>query len=412
VSRKRTILYVGNFSFPYGNAAGKRVYANGRLLRELGYDVIYIGTDKGAGGPQHLMSTGKEFDGFAYYNFPYPNGNMDWLKFTSLFRGLLGFLSAKNLTESLCLVIYYGSPSLSLFDTKLIRYCRANKIKVVADCTEWAYARTGHPLFDAVRWADTTYQKAYANRRADGVIAISSYLANYYSTHGLLTVTIPPLSAVECPFPEDGRDMKTRPTIAYAGLTFGKSKRIRDCNRLKDRIDKTVELLCAARRHGSEFTFNIYGFTKEEYLQAIPSQIQYVEELGPDIAFHGYRPNEEVTQAVADSDFTILLRDVSRGTTAGFPTKVSESISCGTPVITTRTSDLEQYIVEGKSGYFLDLADELRAMEQLQSILALTANDVRLMKDFCRSANPFYYKKFAEILGEFVNKVIDDGSLQ
>lgn len=409
---KNTILYIGNFSFPNGNAAGKRVYANGKLLRELGYDVIFVGTDKEAGDSQALMNTEREFDGFAYYGLPYPRGNRDWLKFGSVFRGVLGFLSAKNLTESLCLVIYYGSPSLSLFDAKLIGYCRAHKIKVVADCTEWAYPRTGCLLFDVVKWADTTYQKAYVNRRADGIMAISSYLANYYSAHGRLTVTIPPLSSVECCFPENGRDLKAGPAIIYAGLTLGKSRQIKDRNRLKDRIDRTVELLCKARQHGCRFTFDIYGFTKEEYLEAIPSQIQHVEELGPDIVFHGYRPNAEVTQAVAHSDFTILLRDVNRGTSAGFPTKVSESISCGTPVITTRTSDLEQYIVEGRSGYFLDLTDELRAVGQLESILALTANDVRLMKDFCRSANPFYYRKFAGVLGEFVNRVIYSGKLQ
>lgn len=31
---KKTVLYIGNFSFPLGNAAGKRVYANGKMLKE------------------------------------------------------------------------------------------------------------------------------------------------------------------------------------------------------------------------------------------------------------------------------------------------------------------------------------------------------------------------------------------
>lgn len=410
VYRKRTILYVGNFSFPYGNAAGQRVYANGKLLRELGYEVLFMGTNKDVGGRGQIASTGKEFDGFAYYNFPYPSGNLDWLKYRSAFGGLLGFLSAKNLTKSLCLVIYYGSPSLSLFDTELVRYCRAHKIKVVADCADWLFARTDNPLFDVVKWVDTTYQIAYANRRADGVIAISTYLADYYATHGLLTVTIPPLSLIECPFQESDHVVKARPVITYAGSPFRRNQQVRDCSSLKDRIDKTISLLCKARQSGCEFTFNIYGFTKEEYLQAIPSQWEYVEQLGSDIVFHGHRPNEEVTEAVANSDFTILLRDVNRGTTAGFPTKVSESISCGTPVITTKTSDLEHYVVEGKSGYFLDLTDEARAVKRLQMILALTADEVLLMKTYCRSANPFYYRKFAGILGEFVNRVIYRGT--
>ena len=30
----KKIIYIGNFSFPLGNAAGKRVYGNGKLFNE------------------------------------------------------------------------------------------------------------------------------------------------------------------------------------------------------------------------------------------------------------------------------------------------------------------------------------------------------------------------------------------
>jgi len=171
-----------------------------------------------------------------------------------------------------------------------------------------------------------------------------------------------------------------------------------------------MQYVCRARQRGSEFTVNIYGFTKEEYLGAIPSQVQYVEELGSDIIFQGYRPYEEVTEAVASSDFTILSRDVNRGSTAGLPTKVLESIGCGMAAIETRTSDLEQYIVEGRSGYFLGMTDAARSVERLQTVLALTADEVLLMKTYCRSANLLYYRKFVCLLGGFVNRVLYSGT--
>ena len=43
---KKTVLYIGNFSFPLGITAGKRVYTNGKILKELGYEVNFIGMDK------------------------------------------------------------------------------------------------------------------------------------------------------------------------------------------------------------------------------------------------------------------------------------------------------------------------------------------------------------------------------
>ena len=39
-------LYIGNFCFPDCNAAGKRVYANGKILKELGYKVVFVGVNK------------------------------------------------------------------------------------------------------------------------------------------------------------------------------------------------------------------------------------------------------------------------------------------------------------------------------------------------------------------------------
>ena len=51
---------------------------------------------------------------------------------------------------------------------------------------------------------------------------------------------------------------------------------------------------------------------------------------------------------------------------AGFPTKFAEAISCGTAVIANATSDLPQYLTNGKNGY---LVDENQLEKQLREIL-------------------------------------------
>jgi len=402
---KKTVLYLGNFSFPTGNAAGKRVYANGKILRELGYSVIFIGMDKAVNGSVPIMNTQKKYDGFTYYNFPYPQGNFGWVKYRKTFKSLVEFLSYGEMLNSVGLIIYYGSPSLSLFTTKLINYCKANKIKVVADCVDWLTVKTNSIVFDMIKRADNTYQKAYANKRADGVIAISSYLANYYRKHGCLTVTIPPLSPKEYAGAEQESIENNKKILTYAGLPFRIGQQINNCSTLKDRIDKTIILLHQAHQNGSEFVFNIYGFTKEEYLKVIPGQKCYVDALGNRVVFHGHKPNEEIIECIIESDFTILIRDVNRDTTAGFPTKVSESVSCGTPVITTRTSDLECYIEDGKNGFFLDMSDTRKAVYEFQNILEMDCNKLNSMKKYCATTNPFYYKRFISKFNTFVDHI-------
>lgn len=400
---KKTVLYIGNFSFPLGNAAGKRVYANGKLFRQLGYEVIYVGMSKEVDRQESLLSTKKEYDKFTCYNLPYPHQKLEWINYRQQFNILSKFLADENIVDDISLIIYYGSPRLSLFNTELIKYCNSRNIKVISDCVDWLTTKTNSFVFDLIKWADNTYQKVYANRKVDGVITISKYLSNYYEKHGCKTVIIPPLSPIKYISLDGELISNTKKIISYAGLPFRNGQPVTDYDTLKDRIDKTVKLLYRAKQNGCEFTFNIYGFTKKDYLQAIPEQELFVNELGQSIVFHGFKSNEEVVANIRKSDFTILIRDVNRDTTAGFPTKISESISCGTPVITTRTSDLELYISEGKDGYFLDIDNEENALSTLTKVLSMTSEEIMMMKKNCIESKAFYYDNYIYQMKKFLN---------
>lgn len=405
MSNKKIVLYVGNFSFPFGNASGKRVYGNGKLLRNLGYKVIFVGMDNEVSSLDLLKNTRKEYDGFTYYNFSYPKNNLEWINYKRTFNELISFLNDENIINDLGLVIYYGSLRLSIFNTKLINYCKKNNIKIVSDCVDWLTVKTNNFLFDLIKWADNTYQKAYANKKTDGVITISSYLANYYERYGRKTVIIPPLSSTNKLLSTQNFNDTDNKIITYAGLPFRKNQMVTDCTRLKDRIDKTIILLYEAKQAGCKFVFSIYGFTKEEYLKVLPEQQVYVNELAENLIFHGFKSNEEILNNISNSHFTILIRDVNRDTTAGFPTKVSESISCGTPVITTRTSDLEEYILDGKSGFFLDAEDNNQASSRLKNILGMSKEDIESMKLYCINNKVFSYKNFTNRAKNFFNEI-------
>lgn len=397
-----TVIYVGNFSFPFGNAAGKRVYANGKAFRNLGYQVVFVGMDKDVNRNLKLERTKKTYDGFTYYNFIYPKSNKDWVNYRKTYNNLIELIEESKYCDDIEMIIYYGSPSLSLFNTKLIKYAKKKDISIITDCVDWLTAKTSNPIFNLIKWADNTYQKAYANKKADGVIAISKYLENYYKKAGLKTVVVPPLSPIKYELSRNDDDIKI---ISYAGIPFRKGKAINDPSSLKDRIDKTIIILNQVKNNGTKFKFNIYGFTKEEYLQALPNQKKYIYELGDSIEFHGLKNNDEVTEKIAKSDFTILIRDVNRDTTAGFPTKVSESISCGTPVITTRTSDLSDYIIDGENGFFIDVNNHDEAVRKIISILSQNKENINDMKKKCIGLGVFDYEKYEGKVRKFIDSL-------
>ena len=58
-------------------------------------------------------------------------------------------------------------------------------------------------------------------------------------------------------------------------------------------------------------------------------------------------------QIVRAADFTVLLRPDARFAHAGFPTKLVESLSLGVPVLANVTSDISEYVRDGREGILL-----------------------------------------------------------
>lgn len=61
---------------------------------------------------------------------------------------------------------------------------------------------------------------------------------------------------------------------------------------------------------------------QEDCLIAFPQHTELLKNTTSQIVFHGIDNMKQVQNEVAQADFTILLREVSRATMAGFPTKL------------------------------------------------------------------------------------------
>ena len=64
----KTVLYLGGFELPDKNAAAQRVVANAKLLREMGFEVSFIGISK------DIKNALAVVDGFVSTPVPYPIG--------------------------------------------------------------------------------------------------------------------------------------------------------------------------------------------------------------------------------------------------------------------------------------------------------------------------------------------------
>jgi len=397
---KETIVYIGNFSFPKNNSAGIRVLNNGYLFRSLGYAVTFIGLNKAVVKCEGSKPACNEYDGFKYYEFPYPKGLKDWLFFFTQLREVIEILKKIKPTA----VIAYGSMSNAFFALFLSYWCRFNNVKFITDCVDWLAGASGGRLFRIGKRLDTELQKRYVNAIGDGVIAVSSFLAEYYKSKSCKTLVLPPLSKTTAQHSKISVFKKEKCiSIAYAGFPFPTDRKVKNRSFFKDRLDTKIELL--SQQDKDKFIFDIYGLSLSEYLRSVPEHKTLLKHMSGSVRFHGVVSNDVVLDRVSKVDYFFLFRDSNRMTNAGFPSKIAEAISLGVPVITTATSDISSYIINGTNGYILVNDNFQTSVAELTRIFNQHEEKFEKLKKSCVVNNPFEIERFSDNTREFMKSI-------
>lgn len=385
---KGTIIYIGGFELPDKNAAAHRVMANAKIFAKLGYSTVFVGIDRNLKSSEGFIITKQDFDGFTCWRTPYPKSNKEWIKYLTSIDIFQKIVSKYN---DITAVICYNYQAIAF--EKIRKYCRKNDIKIISDCTEWYGKNEGNIVFRLLKYLDTTLRMKVINRWVDSLIVVSDYLHNYYK--GKNTVVIPTLVNMESmgePIYTDNQVTK----LIYAGVPFRLGKPLKNRSLAKDRLDIAIKLLYLAYKKGIEFRFDIYGLTKEQYLEVLLNDYFMLDTLKNNIFFHDRCSNEKIQSMIRFADFSLLIRDDNRTTKAGFPAKFTESINCGVPVITTNTSDLAKFLVEGKNGFFLDINKDNLDEEKFIRILSLKSDQLKAMKEYCLKTNIFDIDNWVE----------------
>lgn len=400
-----TIIYIGGFELPDNNAAAQRVVNNGKIFKSLGYNVVYIGIDKQLPQKTDVLTTKRIHFGFDCWSVPYPKGNLDWLKTLFSIDPVMQIID-KVYKDTFCALICYNYQFPAQF--RLRRICNSHKAMYIPDATEWYAASGPNPLVKIIKWLDTTLRMRYMHPRADGLIVTSPYLAEYYKKKNCKTVELP--SLFDTSETENNQKVKRekahkRRRLVYAGNPFN-AKSV-DKQNIKDRLDYVIEMAVFAHEQGLDFMLEIFGVNKNEYLKYFPEHKKILDLAGKKICFKGPVPRLKVIGAIQKADFTIFMREANRVTEAGFPTKFSESISYGTPVITNRLSNINDYLIEGKTGFSVDLADKELRHNTFLRILQLKNGDIEYTKKYCLESRLFDYNNHVDSVEAFLKSICE-----
>lgn len=345
-----TIVYIGGFEMPDRNAAAHRVLNNAKAWRDIGKNVVFVGTDKNLEYKGSIFDTKQVFQGFTCYAVSYPKGTGAWVKYITDKTPYVEIIEEYADVEA---IIYYNFPSVAM--SKLMAYCHRKGIKNIADVTEWFSARDRALPFRVIKDLDTWYRMTILHKKMDGLIVISRYLEEYYKQVDNV-VRVPTLVDIyEEKWRKDAhKSAADEINVVYAGNP-GK----------KDRLDVLIDGLRLVKR---SVNLKVVGISKDQYLSLYPQYEGILSNLN-NVDFIGRVSHLDALQLIKDADYSVFFRDADRVSRAGFPTKFAEAITCGTPVITNKTSDLEDYITDGKNGCFVDMksdsiADTLRHLSK------------------------------------------------
>ncbi len=358
----KKILYIGGFELPDKNAAAHRVMVNAKLLREMQYEVSFIGISK------DIKNAPSVVNGFTSNPVPYPTCLKQWIHQIVTFVDMQQIWAYKP-----DYVIMYNFPSIA--SLRIFNACHKNGIRVIHDLTEWESA-TSVSVREFVHWIDINIRMRLAVKRMDGVIAISKLLYDYYRKYTKAILVPPTIDIDDDKWNRNSKiNVGQHRRLIYAGsVGYGN----------KDRLDKIIAVVNSYYN----IELDIIGLTKEQYIALFGSRILPKE----NIHFHGRVSHIVAIAAVQKSDFQILIRDSTLKNNAGFPTKFVESMACGTPLIATPISNITDYLVDGVNGYIVDENQPLDCI--FDKILSMSNSDIVAMKEYCRNMRCFDYRQY------------------
>ena len=384
------IIYIGSFRLPNYDAAGARVLNVARALRLAGHEVRFVSW----GGVERecdLCPDGKyRVDGFEYVVTHELDSKGNFFKRVAA-KIIRGGKTKRLLRERLgqydAIITYNGNLA-----RWLLRFTKKHNVKLICDLTEW-YDNNELILTDWLPYAINMY---YTQKRVKNKIVISHFFDDYYkTTHNIVIPAT--CDAAEAKWQQGAAIAKGKAgefdgiTLIYAGNPAR-----------KDAVHYAINAVQRLIDEGENVRFLVVGTERERYLKNYADLLSK-KELSERIQFLGRVPQDDVPSYYALADFMVLLREPTKKSNAGFPTKFAESFTSGTPVIANLTSDLRYYLFDGNTGFVVKEPTEAAIYETIKSrILPLSRKFIEEMKrNVMEEAKRLDYHCFVEPLKDF-----------
>lgn len=383
LDKKNYAWYIGNFSLPDKNAASIRALSNAKLFKSVGLNCQIVSTSV------VMHRALNQIDGIKCWTFK----SFRWGVFR-LFSKISNLQTLRflfSITSKNDVLILYNSSCWLILTVFILAKIRNSTF--VLDLTEYDNVVGLTGVWKWIKRFDTFVRMEFSWRLADGVITTSAFLTEKYKSRGCRVIELPTLQ--DCSKftpPRISDDHVTR--LMYSGNPFVVERR-----RVKERLDLLI--LGLSLRDKASFSLDIFGVTFEDYLAMYPDHKSLLDRMHGRVTFHGFVSHNKVKGYLSKADFQVFFRDITTANKAGFPTKLSESISAGVPAITTELDGIFRYLdapfifacIPGYENNILDYCLDLSRKEKNE------------LKDAAYTSHLFHFSSYEECALEFLKNL-------
>jgi len=334
------VIFGDRFSFPEGNAATNRVHTYAKGLVENGVDVNVVCFES-----RYNSAGNGELNGINYFH---PFGQIKrnryflvrrYFKILKYFNTIKLLRNLNKETDIDAILIYTNLLATHLFCWFLAKICNS---KLIIEGNEHPLRNFRSSFIKRAQGWLKFYIESYFS---DGVFCISQYLIDFYKSHRysgkrlfLLPSTVDPSR-----FDRVNRDTFAKPYIGYfGGLTFK-----------RDSVDLLIKAFARVSPKYPDIKLTLGGFCSDEQHRQIVDLINDLD-ITPKAEVLGYLERDEVIKYIVNSKVLVMVRSNDLESKASYPSKLSEFLASGRPVISLNVGEIALYLTDGLNAFLVE----------------------------------------------------------
>lgn len=372
------IVYFGIIQFAKENAMCQRANGIKNLIQMLGYRPVIIGVETSVECGKYI-----EIDDYTFAIHE-PINFKEWIEYSLSAKDIINVINriGADRIKAFVMADYRYIPMKEVSE-----YCDKNKINYCIDVMDWFQA--GDTLNSKIKRIDNNLRmkKFYPKVQRRIYICSTYYKALGKTSHTSVIPGIVSLSEKQresiSKFNSEYKRENNKIILSFAGNPGNKCE--------KEKINWVIRAL-ARDELKNKFAFYIAGVDKNTFLSNNPELSSYIS---GDIFFLGRISHQNCLNLISISDFSLVIRPSNQLSNYGFSTKIAESFECGTPVLSTDTSDNKKYIISGFNGFVCD-ANYESLVRCLDSLTSYSKEYLDILQQNSKMNNKLRYEKFVD----------------